>query len=97
MRRAYHLPVVPLTDAERARQQCHIALARDSEPRGSWVAVARDAVVGFAQALRRQSLWVLSMLGATQHLALELHPGGAVMVRGTIGPPAPNVPSGAFA
>jgi len=65
MRVRYHLPVFQLDDAEQARQRRHIALARDSDPGGSWVAVSGDAVVGFAQALQRESLWVLSMLGVS--------------------------------
>jgi GNAT superfamily N-acetyltransferase len=76
MRRAYHLPVGRLTDAERTRQQRHIALARDSDPRGSWVAVAGGEVVGFTQALRRDLLWVLSMLAVS-----VAHQGRAVASR----------------
>jgi GNAT superfamily N-acetyltransferase len=62
MRSAYHLPVRPADDETRSRHRRRIAAVRAGDPGGSWVAVEGDRVVGFAQALRRGELWVLSLL-----------------------------------
>jgi len=62
MRVAYHLPVAAIGDAEHEQARRHMALVRDTDPGGSWVALQRDEIVGFTQALRRDDLWVLSLL-----------------------------------
>ena len=62
MRAAYHLPVRQVTEADRGRLRLRIASLCESDPGGAWVATSGDDVVGFAQALRRERLWVLSML-----------------------------------
>jgi GNAT superfamily N-acetyltransferase len=53
---------------ERAYHVRRIAAVADSDPRGSWVAEVDGTVVGLAQALVRDGLWVLSLLGVTPHL-----------------------------
>lgn len=63
LRRRSHLPVGPATpdDVERTRRRLRYFLATD--PGGSWVAASSQGVVGVAQAMRRDRLWVLSLLG----------------------------------
>ena len=63
MRRAYHLPVHPEDDDARERLRRRIALLLETDPDGSWAAAADGEIVGFSQAIDRQGLWVLSMLG----------------------------------
>jgi ribosomal protein S18 acetylase RimI-like enzyme len=63
MRAAYGLPAeAGAGSAERTRERIGHLLATD--PGGSWVAEGEDGtVVGLAQALVRDDLWVLSLLG----------------------------------
>jgi ribosomal protein S18 acetylase RimI-like enzyme len=64
MRAAYHLPVEPRSPETARRTQGRIAHLLGTDPSGSWVAVDDDAaVVGLSQALIRDELWVLSLLG----------------------------------
>jgi len=62
MRAAYHLPGAPVTDADREHVRRRVAALCGTDPDGSVVATVDDVVVGFAQALRRERLWVLSQL-----------------------------------
>jgi len=91
MRARAGLPARPHDDvaAERTRARLRHFLVTD--PAGSWVAAAGEAVVGVAQASRRGPLWLLSLLGvavavqgrgiggrlldATRRYALEGGPG----------------------
>src|SRR4051794_7038633 len=64
MRAAYHLPVEERTDAAVARLQARLRHLLRNDPGGSWVAEDGDGrVVGLAQALVREGLWVLSLFG----------------------------------
>ena len=63
LRVAYALPGGPATEAERARLRRRILHLLGTDPGGSWVAEEDGVVVGLAQALVRQGLWVLSLLG----------------------------------
>jgi GNAT superfamily N-acetyltransferase len=65
MRAAYHLPARTADEGLRARHRRHMDLLRTTDPGGSWVAVAGDHVIGFAQAFTREGLWVLSLLGVS--------------------------------
>jgi GNAT superfamily N-acetyltransferase len=62
MRHAYHLPGPPAAPLERDRLRRRIAGLRATDPDGAWVAARAGEVVGFAQAFRREDLWVLSLL-----------------------------------
>ena len=56
---------------ERTRRGMHHLLCTD--PDGCWVAVSDGEVVGLAQAIRREQLWVLSLLGVVpEHQARGL-------------------------
>lgn len=55
-------PVSEITDEVIARQRYRFAHFLKHDPDGSWVAVLDGAVVGAALALRRDSLWGLSLL-----------------------------------
>jgi GNAT superfamily N-acetyltransferase len=63
MRERYALPLAPHTDEDLQREQRRIRHCLVSDPAGSFVAIADDRVVGFAQALVRDELWVLSLFG----------------------------------
>jgi GNAT superfamily N-acetyltransferase len=63
MRERYALPVPPRSreaDASMARRIAHL---QQTDPAGSVVGCDGDRVVGFAQALVRDDLWVLSLFG----------------------------------
>ncbi|HEX4655125.1 MAG TPA: GNAT family N-acetyltransferase [Mycobacteriales bacterium] len=60
--RAYGDPVPPVNDAVIERQRGRFRHFLNHDPQGSWVAVADGAVLGTALALRRDSLWGLSLL-----------------------------------
>ena len=62
MRRAYHLPAHSDDDAARERFRRRIQLMCGTDPGGSWVATDNDVITGFAQAVKRERLWVLSLL-----------------------------------
>jgi GNAT superfamily N-acetyltransferase len=49
--------------AARERLRARIAHMLGTDPEGAWVAVTGDRVVGMAQAIRRETLWILSLLG----------------------------------
>ncbi len=66
MRRAYHLPVHSDDEAARERLRRRIQLLCDTDPGGSWVATDGDATAGFAQAIQRGHLWVLSLLAVAE-------------------------------
>jgi hypothetical protein len=58
------VPVDPAeTSATRERLRARIAHMLGTDPEGAWVAVTGDRVVGMAQAIRREELWILSLLG----------------------------------
>ncbi|MBO0715348.1 MAG: GNAT family N-acetyltransferase [Acidimicrobiales bacterium] len=63
MRVEHGLPPRPYDEEvkERTRRGMHHLLSTD--PDGCWVAVTEGEVVGLAQAIRRERLWVLSLLG----------------------------------
>lgn len=63
LREAYGLRGGPPSDQDRARLRRRLAHLLRTDPGGSWVADEDGAVVGLAQALVRQDLWVLSLLG----------------------------------
>ena len=66
MRTLYHLPVEERTPEDAGRMVARIAHLQSTDPGGSWVAVDRDGVVvGLSQALVRDDLWVLSLLGVS--------------------------------
>lgn len=60
---AHALPAPGATGEDRARLCRRIEHLRRTDPGGSWVAVDDGAVRGLAQALLREGLWVLSLLG----------------------------------
>jgi GNAT superfamily N-acetyltransferase len=60
--RRYGDPVPPVTDATVSRQRARFRHFLTHDPEGSWVAVVDDRVVGTALALRRESMWGLSLL-----------------------------------
>jgi GNAT superfamily N-acetyltransferase len=62
--RAEH-DVAPRPDEEEARERSRRGMRHilSTDPDGSFVAVGGGEVVGLAQALRRERLWVLSLLG----------------------------------
>jgi len=64
VRRRYHiagLPEAEVTQDMAAQVQVRLARLQASDPGGSFVAVRGDRVVGLAQALVREHLWVLSL------------------------------------
>jgi GNAT superfamily N-acetyltransferase len=63
MREAYALPMPERTEASVAATQRRIAHLLRTDPDGAVVATVEGAVVGFAQALVRDDLWVLSLFG----------------------------------
>jgi GNAT superfamily N-acetyltransferase len=63
MRRRHGLPVPARTEAADRRLDRRVHHLRGTDPDGSIVAVAGGEVVGFAQALVRDDLWVLSLFG----------------------------------
>jgi len=64
MRAAHHLPAEPRTAESIQRLEQRIAHLRHTDPAGSWVAIDDDQqVVGLSQALVRDNVWVLSLLG----------------------------------
>lgn len=63
LRQAYALPGASPTDEERARLCRRIEYLRGTDPAGSWVADDDGMIIGLAQALVREGLWVLSLLG----------------------------------
>lgn len=64
MRSVYHLPVEERTPEGARRMEARIGYLLSTDPGGSWVAVDGDgAVVGLSQALVRDELWILSLLG----------------------------------
>jgi len=64
MRAAYGLPVVVRTAESIDRLEARIRHLLSTDPEGSWVAENEDGgVIGLAQALVRDDLWVLSLLG----------------------------------
>ena len=66
MRTVYNLPVEERTPEGAARMEARIAHLLSSDPGGSWVAVdGEGSVVGLSQALVRDDLWILSLLGVS--------------------------------
>jgi ribosomal protein S18 acetylase RimI-like enzyme len=63
MRAESGTPARPLDTEARARTRRAIGHLVSSDPGGSWVARVSGQVVGLAQAIRREGLWVLSLLG----------------------------------
>jgi len=64
MRATHHLPAEPRTAESIQRLEERIAHLRHTDPAGSWVATDDDQdVVGLSQALVRDDVWVLSLLG----------------------------------
>ncbi len=65
MRAAYHLPIEDRTPASTQLVENRIAHLLSTDPDGSWVAIDQDdgQVIGLSQALVREDLWVLSLLG----------------------------------
>jgi hypothetical protein len=67
MRTAHHLPTESDSPEQAQRQQDRITHLLQTDPSGSFVAVDEDNdhVVGISQALVRDDLWVLSLLGVS--------------------------------
>ncbi|HZU73761.1 MAG TPA: GNAT family N-acetyltransferase [Acidimicrobiales bacterium] len=67
MRAHYHLPVQERTAQTADGTRGRIRHLRETDPAGSWVAFDEDRgeVVGLSQALVRDDLWVLSLLGVS--------------------------------
>lgn len=63
LRRSMHLPELEVTPARVARMRARIDHLRGTDPDGSYVAEQGGRVVGVAQALVREGLWVLSLFG----------------------------------
>jgi GNAT superfamily N-acetyltransferase len=65
MRAQRHLPPELRSEESAQRMRMRIAHLLSSDPEGSWVAIDNDTadVVGLSQALVREDLWVLSLLG----------------------------------
>src|SRR5438067_1831371 len=64
MRTAYHLPLEPRTPETATRMRKRLLHLMTTDPGGSWVAEDDDGhVVGLAQGLIRDDLWVLSLFG----------------------------------
>jgi GNAT superfamily N-acetyltransferase len=63
MRERYHLPVVAREPAVAQMTQRRMAHLLATDPDGSVVATIEGRPVGFAQALVRENLWVLSLFG----------------------------------
>ena len=63
MRARFGLPTVEIGDDEVERVRRRLAHLLATDPGGSWVADDAGDVVGLAQALRRDGLWVLSLFG----------------------------------
>ncbi len=64
---------IELPDEEARRSACErLAFSLETDPRGSFVAESDGALVGLAQALQRERLWVLSSLA----VAVEARGGG---------------------
>jgi GNAT superfamily N-acetyltransferase len=85
MRAAHHLPVEARTldSAQRLERRIHHLLSTDAA--GSWVAVDEDdgQVVGLSQALVREDLWVLSLLGVSP--ACQNHGTGKALLDAALG------------
>jgi GNAT superfamily N-acetyltransferase len=56
----------PASSVRSARLERRIAHMLGTDPRGAWVAVEGGRVVGLAQAVMRQGLWILSLLGVAR-------------------------------
>src|SRR5882672_5849678 len=67
LRASYHQPNEARTEESAQRMESRIAHLLGTDPFGSFVAVdgADGRIVGVAQALRREELWVLSLLGVS--------------------------------
>jgi predicted N-acetyltransferase YhbS len=66
MRSNYHLPVESRTADSAQRSRERIAHLLRTDPAGSWVAEDDDQrVVGLSQAVVREGVWVLSLLGVS--------------------------------
>jgi predicted N-acetyltransferase YhbS len=65
LRRRFHLPDVEVTSAVADRMRARIAHLVATDPAGSFVADDDGEVVGVAQALVREGLWVLSLFGVS--------------------------------
>src|SRR4051794_11436995 len=65
MRGRYHLPVHEQTPELAARYDRRFQRFVETDPEGSWIAEAEEGVVGMAQAIVRDGLWLLSMLAVT--------------------------------
>jgi ribosomal protein S18 acetylase RimI-like enzyme len=67
LRAAHHLPLVPRTPESVRQLEARIAYLLGIDPTGSWVAIdgSDEQVVGVSQALVREDVWVLSLLGVS--------------------------------
>src|SRR5439155_21324945 len=66
LRAAYHVPTYAGSAASAQRMKSRIAHLLGTDPLGSFVAVdGAGRILGVAQALRREELWVLSLLGVS--------------------------------
>jgi GNAT superfamily N-acetyltransferase len=67
LRAAHHLSVEPRTPESVQRTEARIAHLLGIDPAGSWVAIdgTDEEVVGLSQALVREDVWVLSLLGVS--------------------------------
>jgi GNAT superfamily N-acetyltransferase len=67
LRATHHLPLEPRTAESVQRTEARIAHLLGTDPAGSWVAIdgSDGHVVGVSQALVRQDVWVLSLLGVS--------------------------------
>lgn len=84
MRAAYGLPVEVRTAESIERLQARIRHLVSTDPEGSWVAENDDGhVIGVAQALVRDDLWVLSLLGVAP--AVQERGVGKALLKAALG------------
>lgn len=65
LRRRFDLPEVEVTTAVAGRMRARVGHLAETDPAGSYVADDDGEVVGVAQALVREELWVLSLFGVS--------------------------------
>lgn len=61
-RRRLNLPALVVTDDAGERECRRVRHLLHTDPDGSWVATSGDRLIGLAQSIRREGLWVLSLL-----------------------------------
>jgi GNAT superfamily N-acetyltransferase len=84
-RRRLNLPTLIVADDAADRECRRVRRLLHTDPDGSWVATSGDRVIGLAQSIRREGLWVLSLLS----VAVDTQGAGVgrSLLEAALGPP----------